>query len=108
MTDLSMIDLYVYYKVREQDARALEPRVRAMQAALAAQYGAGLQLKPQLKRRPDNPETRDGLQTWMEVYPSTTDAFAAALAAAARDAGLDALIAGPRRAEVFMDLTPCA
>jgi len=99
------IDLYVYYKVREQDAAALEPRVRALQAALAAQHGAGLQLKPQLKRRP---EARDGLQTWMEVYPAVTDAFGAALDEAARAAGLDALIAGPRRTEVFMDLTPCA
>jgi len=96
-----MIDLYVYYKVREQDSAALEPRVRALQAALAARHGVA----PQLKRRP---ETRDGLQTWMEVYPSAGDAFGAALDAAARDAGLDALIAGPRRAEVFMDLTPCA
>jgi hypothetical protein len=27
-----MIDLYVYYKVRELDAAALAPRVRALQA----------------------------------------------------------------------------
>lgn len=96
-----MIDLYVYYKVREQDAAALEPRVRALQAAVSSRHGVA----PQLKRRP---EARDGLQTWMEVYPSADDTFEAALEAAARDAGLDALIAGPRRAEVFMDLTPCA
>ena len=96
-----MIDLYVYYTVRAQDAAALEPRVRALQAALAQRHGVA----PQLKRRPD---TRDGLQTWMEVYPATDDAFGAALAAAALDADLDGLIAGPRRAEVFMDLTPCA
>ena len=96
-----MIDLYVYYKVREPDAAALAPRIRALQAALAASHGVA----PQLKRRP---ETRDGLETWMEVYPATYDAFATALAAAAADAGLDGLIAGPRRAEVFMDLTPCA
>jgi hypothetical protein len=96
-----MIDLYVYYKVREQDAAALEPRVRAFQAALARRHG----IVPQLKRRP---EIRDGLQTWMEVYPATDDAFGAAVAAAALDAGLASLIAGPRRAEVFMDLTPCA
>ena len=96
-----MIDLYVYYKVREQDAAALEPRIRALQAALAHAHGVA----PQLKRRPG---MRDGLQTWMEVYPATTDAFGAALDAAAQQAGLDGLIAGPRRAEVFMDLTPCA
>jgi len=96
-----MIDLYVYYKVRTQDAAALEARVRALQAALAQAHGVA----PQLKRRP---ETRDGLQTWMEVYPSVSDAFDAALETAANAAGLDGLIAGPRRAEVFMDLTPCA
>ena len=96
-----MIDLYVYYKVREQDAAALAPRVRALQAALAHAHGVA----PQLKCRP---EMRDGLQTWMEVYPATNDAFGAALDAAARQAGLDGLIAGPRRTEVFMDLTPCA
>jgi hypothetical protein len=96
-----MIDLYVYYKVREQDAALLEPRVRALQAGMASRFG----ISPQLKRRP---ETRDGLQTWMEVYPGTDDAFAGALAQAAADANLDALITGPRRAEVFMDLTPCA
>jgi hypothetical protein len=96
-----MIDLYVYYKVREDDAAELEPRVRAMQAALAADLG----VTAQLKRRPD---TRDGMQTWMEVYPSTTEALVAALADAAGQAGLAALIAGPRRAEVFMDLNPCA
>jgi hypothetical protein len=96
-----MIDLYVYYKVREQDAATLAPRVRAMQAALA--------LPHQLKRRP---EDKDGLQTWMEVYPGVTNTFADTLAQAAAEAGLDSLINGPRRAEVFVDLpqepTPCA
>jgi hypothetical protein len=100
-----MIDLYVYYKVREPDAAALAPRVRAMQAALAAGHGAAVQLK----RRPDS---KDGLQTWMEVYPGVPESFPDALAQAARDAGLDQLPDGPRRAEVFVDLnpelTPCA
>ena len=46
--------------------------------------------------------------TYSEVYPAVTEAFQAALEDAAREAGLDASLAGPRRAEVFMDLTPCA
>jgi hypothetical protein len=100
-----MIDLYVYYKVREPDAAALAPRVRAMQAALAARHGAAVQLK----RRPGS---KDGLQTWMEVYPGVPESFPDVLAQAARDAGLDQLPDGPRRAEVFVDLnpelTPCA
>ena len=94
-----MIDLYVYYKVRELDAAALAPRVRAMQAALATRHGAA----NQLKRRP---ASQDGLQTWMEVYPGVPDGFADALAHAAADAGLGTLTSGPRRSEVFVDLTP--
>jgi hypothetical protein len=92
-----MIDLYVYYKVREHDAAALAPRVRALQD--------GIGVPAQLKRRP---EVRDGLQTWMEVYPGVDDAFPARLDAAARSAGIEGLIDGPRRAEIFTDLPPCA
>jgi hypothetical protein len=93
-----MIDLYVYYKVRDADAARLEPLVRRLQAGA----GAG---GAQLKRRPGS---TDGIQTWMEVYPGVTETFAASLEAAALEAGLDGLLAGPRRAEVFVELTPCA
>jgi hypothetical protein len=96
-----MIDLYVYYKVSERNAARLEPLVRAMQAGLGAAHAT----VPLLRRRP---EARDGVQTWMEVYPSVSDSFADALAQAAIEAGLAELIAGPRHAEVFMDLTTCA
>jgi hypothetical protein len=92
-----MIDLYVYYKVREADAPALAPRVRALQA--------GVGVPSQLKRRPD---ASSGLQTWMEVYPGVDDDFPARLLEATRAAGLEALIDGPRRAEIFTDLPPCA
>jgi hypothetical protein len=92
-----MIDLYVYYKVREGDAPALAPRVRALQASFG--------VPAQLKRRP---EASAGLQTWMEVYPGVDDAFPARLEDAARSAGLAAFIEGPRRAEIFMDLPTCA
>lgn len=92
-----MIDLYVYYKVREGDAPALAPRVRALQDNVG--------VAAQLKRRPD---VRDGLQTWMEVYPGVDDAFPARLEDAARSAGLGPFIEGPRRAEIFMDLPTCA
>ena len=92
-----MIDLYVYYKVREADAPSLAPRVRALQARVG--------VPAQLKRRPD---VRDGLQTWMEIYPGVDDAFPARLDAAARSAGFEGLIEGPRRAEIFTDLPTCA
>jgi hypothetical protein len=102
------MDLYVYYKVSELHAAALAPRVLAMQAALAA---GGVCV--QLKRRP---ESKDGMQTWMEVYPGVSEAFANELAQASARAGFDGLIDGPRRSEVFVDLitdpsaepNPCA
>ena len=96
-----MFDLYVYYKVRLEDAGELAPRVRAMQNALTGgRTGPGGAL---LQRRP---EAREGLQTWMEVYPGVDQAFGARLEQAVIDAGLDGFIQGPRRAEVFIDLLP--
>ena len=95
-----MIDLYVYYKVRTEDGALLAPRVRAMQAQLAL-GGAAVQLK-------HRPEARDGLQTWMEVYPGADDGFDRVVDAAARAAGLATYTQGPRRSEIFMDLPPCA
>ncbi|MEH6434176.1 DUF4936 family protein [Massilia sp. DD77] len=96
-----MVDLYVYYKVREHDAARLAPLVRAMQQRLAGGDGVPVQLK----RRPG---AKDGLQTWMEVYPGVGDGFAQVLDNAAQAAGLHAFIDGPRRAEIFTDLAPCA
>lgn len=96
-----MQDLYVYYQVAEADAPVLSARVRAMQAILK---------RGQLKRRPG---AADGRQTWMEVYERVDAAFTGALDAAVAAAGLAELIAGPRHAEVFVDLraeeaAPCA
>ena len=96
-----MKDLYVYYQVKEEHALALEARVRAMQAKLATASGVA----PQLKRRP---EAKDGMQTWMEIYPVVGEGFAELLASAANEAGLLALTAGERHTEAFMDLLSCA
>jgi len=95
------MDLYVYYKVKDADAAALQPAVAAMQAALAQRHGVAYQLK----RRPDS---KDGVQTWMEVYAATPQGFLAALDSAAAQAGLSAWTAGPRHTEVFTDIAPCA
>jgi hypothetical protein len=96
-----MVDLYIYYKVREQHAAELAPRVRAMQAALAAHGGAA----GTLKRRPGS---SDGRQTWMEIYLASADGFDAVLAAAVRQAGLDQFTDGARHTEVFTDISTCA
>jgi hypothetical protein len=77
-----MIDLYVYYKVRESDAAALAPRVRAMQAALATRHGVAVQLK----RRPGasrGPADLDG-----SLSAGVPTSFAGELEAAAAQAGL--------------------
>lgn len=96
-----MNDLYIYYQVPPAQAAALRPAVLALQARLAAEFG----VQPQLKRRPPSGQ---GAQTWMEVYPAVDAGFQCALDLAVRQAGLDALCAGPRHTEVFMDFITCA
>jgi len=86
--------LYVYYKTAADAAVA--PRVRAMQAELAASTG----VRGRLMRRRDDP------CTWMEIYEGigTFDSFEPLLAAAVAQHGLDDLVrAGERRhAERFV------
>jgi hypothetical protein len=96
-----MNDLYIYYQVRNEDAAVMSSRVRAMQARLGLEHGVA----GQLKRRP---EVKDGLQTWMEIYPDTEAGFEAALAAAVAQAALAQLTAGKRHTEIFTDLPTCA
>ncbi|MRW91898.1 DUF4936 family protein [Duganella sp. FT80W] len=95
------MDLYIYYKVKDADVTSLQPAVAAMQAALAQQHG----VQGQLKRRPGS---KDGLQTWMEVYPATPAGFGTALDSAVTQSGLLAWIAGLRHTEQFTDVPPCA
>jgi hypothetical protein len=95
------MDFYIYYKVRAEHADELELRLRMMQAELGLATGT----YGDIKRRP---ETRDGLQTWMECYLATGTGFDAALAAAVQDASLSELIAGDRHIEVFVDVSTCA
>lgn len=96
-----LVDLYIYYQVRAENARSLESRVRAMQDRLAETHG----IVGQLKRRP---EPKDGLQTWMEIYPATGPGFPDVLDAAVRDAGFAQLSEGDRHTEIFMDFLTCA
>ena len=92
-----MADLYIYYRVCDDHAAALAPRVRAMQAHLSQVHAVA----GQLKRRPGSAA---GVQTWMEVYPAGPAGFEAALTQAVADAGLPELIDGARHTEVFTDL----
>ncbi|WP_420475014.1 DUF4936 family protein [Noviherbaspirillum sp. ST9] len=95
------MDLYIYYRVRIEDAAALQVRVSDMQHRLAADYGvAGA-----LKRRP---EEKDGRQTWMEVYHAVPEGFETSLESAVARSALADLIDGPRHTEHFMDIPACA
>lgn len=98
---MSTIDLYVYYRVKPEAAAALQQKVRSMQAGLSAQHG----IAADLKRRP---EEKNNEQTWMETYLGVSEAFTATLDAAVAAAGLTELTSGPRHAEIFVDLPPCA
>ncbi len=95
------MDLYIYYKVKDSDVASLLAALVPMQAALAQHHGVAYQLK----RRP---ETKEGLQTWMEVYSSVPETFAAALHDAVAQAGVDQHTTGLRHTEVFMDVVQCA
>lgn len=95
------MDLYIYYRVRSENAAALQVRASAMQHRLAAECGVACGLK----RRP---EEKEGRQTWMEVYEAVPDGFEATLDAAVARDGLADLIDGPRHTEHFMDIPACA
>ena len=96
-----MADLYIYYRVRDEDAASMAPRVRTMQARMASEHG----VHGELKRRPGS---ASGQQTWMEIYPAAPDGFDTVLATAVADARLAEMTHGARHTEVFMDVASCA
>lgn len=94
-----MRELFVYYRVRSNDAPALKAAVRDMQARLRAEHPA---LTARLLRRPDE---NGGLQTWMETYSATriggvTPELQTHIEAQAQ--ALSPLIDGPRHTEAFI------
>jgi hypothetical protein len=94
-------DYYVYYRVRAENAEQLLQSVCAMQKRLLQYHG----ITGSLKRRP---QLRDGMHTWMEVYPAAPHDFDALLAAEAQQADLAKWIDGERHVEHFWDLNSCA
>jgi quinol monooxygenase YgiN len=90
---------FVYYKLAPSSARELEPRLRGMQAEIAAERG----VRARLMRRTD---TADGPVTLLEVYDDIAQPgpFEQALSAAVARAGLPASLVEQRRTERFEDL----
>ena len=95
------LDLYIYYRVREEDAAHLVTRVQHMQVALRQD----LNVAAALKRRP---LAEDGLHTWMEVYYATPAGFQTELDAATAKHEVLPLIQGKRHIEQFMEMFSCA
>lgn len=95
------MDLYIYYRVRGDNAAALHARLDTMQQRLSDQYD----IVTGLKRRP---EEKEGRQTWMEIYQAVPADFEAALEQAVAREGLAVLIDGQRNTEYFVDVSPCA
>lgn len=94
-------DLYIYYRVRCENAQQLQALACAMQAGVARRYG----IVTELKRRPGQ---KDGLHTWMEVYLDVPQDIEAVLEQAVAQAGLVPLIEGRRNTEYFLDYSLCA
>ena len=95
------MDLYIYYRVRGENAAALHARIEPMQKRLSREHG----IVTGLKRRP---EEKDGRQTWMEIYQAVPTDFEATLERAVSREDLNALIDGPRNTEYFVDVSSCA
>ncbi|KJK25413.1 hypothetical protein UB46_05590 [Burkholderiaceae bacterium 16] len=89
--------LYVYFRVPEALADAALPHWHRWMETVAEAGGIGGTL---LRR----PETRDGMQTWMEAYADVPPAFDLFLDGLWRQSGLQHFINGERQVERFVDL----
>lgn len=95
------MDIYVYYTIRTDDAALARQRVDTLQQRL----NAGYDIRAGLRRRP---EEKDGLQTWMEIYPAVPAGFEDVIERAAAEEGVTALAQGRRHVEQFVEVAPCA
>jgi hypothetical protein len=95
------MDLYIYYRVRADNADLFQTTALAMQHNLARDCG----IVTALKRRPDE---QDGMHTWMEVYLTVAGDFEMRLNQAVAASRLSSLIDGERHTEQFLDVPLCA
>lgn len=94
------MDLYIYYRVPAQHARALQKKITVMQCALRERWP----VTTALKRRP---ELKEGCETWMEIYRQVPEDFQAALTSAVAQAQVEDLTDGQRHLEIFVDMPEC-
>ena len=95
------MNLYIYYRVAVCDAECLKQEVAFLHAQLHEVNNGKFCLKRAV-------ESIDGLDTWMEIYPSVTPEFTALLDKTIALTKISGLIAGTRHAEYFLDSLPCA
>ncbi|WP_454721145.1 MULTISPECIES: DUF4936 family protein [Cupriavidus] len=89
--------LYVYFRVPETLAEEALPHWHRWMETVAEAGGIGGTL---LRR----PETRNGMQTWMEAYADVPPAFDLLLDGLWLQSGLQRFVSGERQAERFVDL----
>ncbi len=101
-----MREVFVYYRVRREDADAVRRQVASLHAELRL-------LAPQLDARLlHRPLEADGVQTWMETYAIDAAAEPAGVSAVlqaeieSRAARLLTAVLGPRHVEVFIVAAP--
>lgn len=87
---------YVYFKSLVKH----EEQVQSCFAKLS-QSIANMGFSVQFQRRP---ETKDGLQTWMEIYSNVPDHFDQMIAAVVSESGLQAFVVGARHHEYFIEV----
>ncbi len=95
------MDLYIYYRVHQDNADVLCKRVLHVQQQLRTQYGVASELKRRL-------EQKAGYHTWMEVYLNTPADFELALQKAIDAAELGHLMIDARHIEYFVGVNACA
>jgi hypothetical protein len=90
---------FVYYRLDRAAAAEVEPRLRRMLSALAADCG----VRARLMRRADR---ADGEVTLLEAYDGIDqpESFGRALGAAVQGAGLPASLLAQRRTERFEEI----
>lgn len=91
------MDLYIYYRVAVVDAERLTTAVVLLHDRLRRTDNVKFGLKRAAK-------SVDGLDTWMEIYPSVTNEFTTLLENTIASTELSTLIVGERHTEYFLDL----
>jgi DNA gyrase inhibitor GyrI len=93
-----VLNLYVYYQVRQMNAKNLRAKIVQIQQRLSNRTGGRYKLLRHVET------TDDGLETWMEVYENVQSDFETLLQEQVNVAGIADWLHGKRNIERFVDL----